>query len=136
MTTEDTAAQQRLTALHNALQERILILDGAMGTMLQSFHPQEPDFRGEILAQHPVPLKGNNDLLNITKAEYPRQVHRMYLEAGADIIETNTFNSNTVSQTEYQTGHLVYEMARAGAVNARAEADSFTAADSGILSIS
>ena len=120
---------ERSNLLQDILEKRILILDGAMGTMLQSFHPQEPDFRGEILAQHPVPLKGNNDLLNITKAEYPRQVHRMYLEAGADIIETNTFNSNTVSQTEYQTGHLVYEMARAGAANARAEADSFTASD-------
>ncbi|MBR2426952.1 MAG: methionine synthase [Lentisphaeria bacterium] len=117
----------RSALLRECLKQRILILDGAMGTMLQSFHPEEADFRGEILKDHPVPLKGNNDVLGLTRPELPRNVHRMYLEAGADIIETNTFNSNKVSQEEYQLSHLAYDLAFAGTRNARAEADLFTA---------
>ena len=117
----------RSALLYEALKKRILILDGAMGTMLQSFHPEEADFRGDILKDHPVPLKGNNDVLGLTRPEFPRNVHRMYLEAGADIIETNTFNSNKVSQEEYQLSHLAYDLALAGTRNARAEADLFTA---------
>ena len=117
----------RSALLYEALKKRILILDGAMGTMLQSFQPEEADFRGDILKDHPVPLKGNNDVLGLTRPEFPRNVHRMYLEAGADIIETNTFNSNKVSQEEYQLSHLAYDLALAGTRNARAEADLFTA---------
>ena len=117
----------RSALLYEALKKRILILDGAMGTMLQSFHPEEADFRGDILKDHPIPLKGNNDVLGLTRPDLPRNVHRMYLEAGADIIETNTFNSNKVSQEEYQLSHLAYDLALAGTRNARAEADIFTA---------
>ena len=83
------------------LQDRIYILDGAMGTALQQFRLTEADFRGEEFAQHPIPLKGNNDVLNITRPNVIRQVHQNYIDAGADIIETNTFNANAISQTEY-----------------------------------
>ena len=83
------------------LQDRIYILDGATGTALQQFGLTEADFRGEEFAHHPIPLKGNNDVLNITRPDVIRQVHQNYIDAGADIIETNTFNANTISQTEY-----------------------------------
>lgn len=83
------------------LQDRIYILDGATGTALQQFQLTETDFRGEEFAQHPIPLKGNNDVLNITRPDVIRQVHQNYIDAGADIIETNTFNANAISQTEY-----------------------------------
>jgi len=83
------------------LQDRIYILDGATGTALQQFQLTETDFRGEEFAQHPIPLKGNNDVLNITCPDVIRQVHQNYIDAGADIIETNTFNANAISQTEY-----------------------------------
>lgn len=83
------------------LQNRIYILDGATGTALQQFRLTETDFRGEEFAQHPIPLKGNNDVLNITRPDVIRQVHQNYIDAGADIIETNTFNANAISQTEY-----------------------------------
>ena len=83
------------------LQDRIYILDGATGTALQQFRLTEADFRGKEFAQHPIPLKGNNDVLNITRPDVIRQVHQNYIDAGADIIETNTFNANAISQTEY-----------------------------------
>ncbi|WP_278702540.1 methionine synthase [Butyricimonas virosa] len=83
------------------LQDRIYILDGATGTALQQFGLTEADFRGEEFAHHPIPLKGNNDVLNITRPDVIRQVHQNYIDAGADIIETNTFNANAISQTEY-----------------------------------
>ncbi len=83
------------------LQDRIYILDGATGTALQQFRLTEADFRGEEFARHPIPLKGNNDVLNITRPDVIRQVHQNYIDAGADIIETNTFNANAISQTEY-----------------------------------
>ena len=83
------------------LQDRIYILDGATGTALQQFRLTEADFRGEEFARHPIPLKGNNDVLNITRPDVIRQVQQNYIDAGADIIETNTFNANAISQTEY-----------------------------------
>lgn len=83
------------------LQDRIYILDGATGTVLQQFRLTETDFRGKEFAQHPIPLKGNNDVLNITRPDVIRQVHQNYIDAGADIIETNTFNANAISQSEY-----------------------------------
>ena len=83
------------------LRDRIYILDGATGTALQQFRLTEADFRGEEFARHPIPLKGNNDVLNITRPDIIRQVHQNYINAGADIIETNTFNANAISQTEY-----------------------------------
>lgn len=84
------------------IQHRILILDGATGTALQQFGLSESDFRGNEFAHHPIPLKGNNDVLNITRPDVIRAVHQSYIEAGADIIETNTFNANAISQAEYE----------------------------------
>lgn len=83
--------------IHNLLKERILILDGAMGTMIQRYKLTEADFRGKEFADHPGDLKGNNDLLSLTQPQIIQEIHRNYLEAGADIIETNTFNANGIS---------------------------------------
>ncbi len=107
--------KNRTALLYSELEKRILILDGAMGTMIQSFKPEEADFRKGRFAGHPVALKGNNDVLNITRPDIIRNVHLQYLEAGADIIETNTFNSNIVSQKEYGMENYVYDIAFAGA---------------------
>ena len=118
--------ENRTSLLYSQLAKKILVLDGAMGTMLQAFKPEESDFRGNIFQDHPIPLKGNNDVLCLTRPEMVRSVHHRYLEAGADIIETNTFNSNKVSQKEYGLSDEVYRLARAGAEIAAAEADSFS----------
>ena len=109
--------------------KRILILDGAMGTMLQAGHPTAADFNGGEFASHPVPLSGDNDVLNLTRPDLVKSVHRAYLEAGADIIETNTFNSNYFSQLDYGLEDRVYDLAFAGTRNAREVADEFTARD-------
>ncbi|QKG79026.1 methionine synthase [Tenuifilum thalassicum] len=111
------------------LKNRILVLDGAMGTMIQQFGLQEEDFRGNKFKDHPVNLKGNNDLLNITKPDVIKQMHREYLNAGADIIETNTFNSTSVSQADYKLENCVYEINLAGARLAREVADEFNKVD-------
>ena len=117
---------KRTEMLRAALAEKILVLDGAMGTMIQSFNVAENDFRCGRFSSHPVPLKGNNDILNITRPDIIREIHSRYLAAGADIIETNTFNSNIVSQQEYGLGNAVYDIARAGAENAAAAAEKFS----------
>ncbi len=96
--------------LENIIQQRILVLDGAMGTMIQKHKLQEADFRGDMFRDHPKPLKGNNDLLSLTKPEVILDIHRGYLEAGADLITTNTFNSNRVSMADYGMEELVYKM--------------------------
>ncbi|HET7025064.1 MAG TPA: methionine synthase [Gemmatimonadales bacterium] len=105
------------------LAKRILVLDGAMGTMLQRLDLTEADFRGERFRGHPRDLKGNNDLLTLTRPDAVRDVHRAYLEAGADIIETNTFNSTSISQADYGLAGTVRELNEAGARLARSEAD-------------
>ena len=87
--------------LEELLQQRILILDGAMGTMIQRYKLDEADYRGERFKDWPSDLKGNNDLLSLTQPQIIRDIHKAYLEAGADIIETNTFNSTTVSLADY-----------------------------------
>lgn len=112
--------------LHAALRERILILDGAMGTMLQAQGLTEEDFRRHHFTSFRKELKGNNDVLCMTCPEAVLKVHNAYLEAGADIIETNTFNSNAVSQEEYGLQDLVYELNKAGAAVARKAADACT----------
>lgn len=96
--------------LQNALSERILVIDGAMGSLIQSYKLTEAQFRGDLLPQHHHDLKGNNDLLCLTQPQVIREIHGMYLSAGADIIETNTFNANAISQTDYDIQHLSYDM--------------------------
>ncbi len=101
------------------MQRRIVILDGAMGTMIQSYQLDESGYRGRQLASHPYDLKGCNDLLCLTQPEIVETIHRQYLEAGADIIETNTFNSTSISMADYHLEHLVYDLNLAGARVAR-----------------
>ena len=95
-------------------RSRILILDGAMGTMVQRHNLSEHDFRGEEFASHPVNLAGNNDILTLTRPDVIASIHRQYLEAGADIIESCTFSSQRISQAEYKTEHLVRRLNLAG----------------------
>src|SRR5450432_1984618 len=97
-------------ALVRLLRERIVLIDGAMGTMIQGQRLSEADFRGERFQDHPRDLKGNNDLLALTQPALLESFHRQYLEAGADIVETNTFNSNAVSMADYGMEGLVYEI--------------------------
>lgn len=115
-----------MTSIRDCLARRILILDGAMGTMIQHYHLSEADYRGSQFVNHPKALQGNNDLLSITRPDVITAVHREYLEAGADIIETNTFSANAVSQQEYGLESEAYAISRAGAALARAAADEFT----------
>ena len=117
----------------DALAQRILIIDGAMGTMLQSYHLDEDGYRGERFAEgrdaqqpqehhahgHACDLKGNNDLLSLTQPDIIKAVHMAYLDAGADLVETNTFNATRISQSDYQLEHLTYELNREGARLAR-----------------
>jgi 5-methyltetrahydrofolate--homocysteine methyltransferase len=117
----------RLSQLRSALGRRILLLDGAMGTMLQALGLGEQDFRGERFADHQRELRGNNDLLCLTRPDVVEQVHRAYLEAGADLIETNTFNAQVISQADYGTEAAVADLNRAAAGIARRAADDYTA---------
>ncbi|NUP88388.1 MAG: methionine synthase [Candidatus Sumerlaeia bacterium] len=110
-------------ALHRALSERILILDGAMGTMIQTFGLGEEDYRNDRLRDHPRPLKGNSDVLVLTRPDVIERIHRSFLDAGSDIIETNTFNAQRISQSDYGLGHLCREMNVAAARLARRAAD-------------
>ncbi len=99
-----------MNKIEDILQERILILDGAMGTMLQQYNFTEEDFRGERFKSYQIPLKGNNDLLSLTQPEAIKEVHRKYFKAGADIIETNTFSGTTIAMADYEMENLVYEL--------------------------
>lgn len=116
----------RLNALQQALKERILILDGGMGTMIQSYKLQEEDYRGARFADWPSDVKGNNDLLLLSQPQVIAEIERAYLDAGADILETNTFNATRVSQADYGMEALVYELNVAGARVARQVADAKT----------
>jgi len=109
------------------LQKKILVLDGAMGTMLQRYNFSEEDFRGERFRDFPHSLKGNNDLLSLTQPQAIRDVHAQYFEAGADIVETNTFSGTTIGMADYHLEHLVYELNYESAKLAREVADEFTA---------
>lgn len=109
-------------------QQRILILDGAMGTMIQRYRLEEDDFRNAALKNHPFPLKGNNDLLALTRPELLREIHDAYFEAGADIAETNTFSSTRIAQADYGLEDYVYQLNYESARIARESADAFTAA--------
>jgi 5-methyltetrahydrofolate--homocysteine methyltransferase len=116
-------------SLQQILQRRIAILDGAMGTMIQTYKLDEVGFRGARFKDWPKDLKGNNDLLNLSQPQIIEEIHQRYLEAGADIIETNTFNSQAISLADYKMELLAYEMAKAGAGCARRAADKVMAAD-------
>lgn len=112
--------------IYLALQERILILDGAMGTMLQRYNFEEEDFRGERFKDYHLSVKGNNDLLSITQPHAIAEVHSKYFQAGADIVETNTFSGTTVAMADYEMEDLVYELNFESAKIAREVADEFT----------
>jgi 5-methyltetrahydrofolate--homocysteine methyltransferase len=116
-----------MSNIYNALQERILVLDGAMGTMLQQYKFTEADFRGERFKNYPTSLQGNNDLLSITQPQAIKEIHAKYFEAGADIVETNTFSGTTIAMADYQMEDLVYELNFQSAKIAREVADEFTA---------
>ena len=115
-----------MNQIYKELKKRILILDGAMGTMLQQYKFTEEDFRGERFKDHPSPLKGNNDLLSITQPEAVKEVHRKYFLAGADIVQTNTFSGTTVAMADYQMEDLVTELNYESAKIARQVADEIT----------
>lgn len=117
----------RTSELQSLLQQRLLILDGAMGTMIQRYGLNEADYRGERFHDHPHDLKGNNDLLLLTRPEVIREIHSQYLAAGADILETNTFNATAISQADYNLTEVVYELNFEGARLARLACDEFTA---------
>ena len=112
--------------IEDILKERIMVLDGAMGTMIQRHKLEEKDFRNEQLKDHPHPLKGNNDLLSITRPDIIKEIHRQYFEAGSDIVETNTFGSTWVAQADYHLEFLVYEINYQSARLAKEVATEFT----------
>ena len=118
---------QRITTIKNQLKERILVLDGAMGSRLQTYRLSEEDFRGEQFANHPSELKGYNDLLSLTQPHVVREIHDSYCQAGVDIISTNTFTSTTVSMADYQLQAFAYQVNYAAARIAREVADKWTA---------
>ncbi|WP_417786421.1 homocysteine S-methyltransferase family protein [Tenacibaculum sp.] len=115
-----------MSNIYQEIQKRILVLDGAMGTMLQEYKFTEEDFRGERFKDYPTPLQGNNDLLSITQPEAVKEVHRKYFAAGADIVETNTFSGTTIAMADYQMEELVYELNYQSAKIAKEVADEFT----------
>jgi 5-methyltetrahydrofolate--homocysteine methyltransferase len=117
---------EELTA---ALRQRIMVIDGAMGTAIQRDRPDEAGYRGDRFTEWPTALQGNNDLLNLTQPQIIAGIHREYLEAGADILETNTFNANAISLADYDMAELAYELNYAGAVLARTAADEYSTPD-------
>ncbi|MFV8280119.1 homocysteine S-methyltransferase family protein [Christiangramia marina] len=118
-----------MSKLEELLSQKILILDGAMGTMLQEYKYSEEDFRGQRFADWPVSLKGNNDLLSITQPEAIATIHRKYFDAGADIVETNTFSGTTIAMADYQMEEFVYELNFESARIAKGVAEQVTAED-------
>ena len=113
----------KIQQLKELLAERIVYLDGAMGTMIQTYKLEENDFKGERFKDHSVDLKGNNDLLTLTRPDVIEAIHRGFLEAGSDIIETNTFSSTAIAQADYQLESIVYELNKSAAELARKVAD-------------
>ena len=123
------ADSERITYLKNELKQRILVLDGAMGSLLQTYRLTEADFRGDQFADHPSELKGYNDLLSITQPHIVREIHAHYCSAGADIIETNTFTSTSVSMADYQLQDIAYQVNYEAARIARQVADKWTSSN-------
>jgi 5-methyltetrahydrofolate--homocysteine methyltransferase len=124
---DDARPQDRGALLEELIRQRILVLDGAMGTMVQGYKLGEADYRGARFAQHAHDLKGNNDILVLSQPAIVREIHRKYLEAGADLVETNTFNATRISQADYGAEDLAYELNREAARLARLEADAMSA---------
>src|SRR5215212_4321181 len=124
--TKDEERQARLSRFRALLGQRIVLLDCAMGTMIQSFGLSEKDYRGERFADHQVELKGNNDLLSITQPAMISDIHEAAMDAGSDIIETNTFSSTSIAQADYRLGDLAYELNYEAARVAREAADAYT----------
>src|ERR1044072_6863125 len=116
-----------MKSLQQCAAERILIIDGAMGTMIQRYKLQESDYRGKRFKNHHSDVKGNNDLLNLTQPQIISAIHKEYLEAGADIIETNTFSSTSIAMADYDMQHLAYELNMAAARIAKEAAAEYTA---------
>ncbi len=116
-----------MSKITEVIKNRILVLDGAMGTMLQAYKFSEEDFRGERFKEYPIPLQGNNDLLSITQPEAIKTIHGKYFEAGADIIETNTFSGTTIAMADYHLEDLVYEINYQSAKIAKEVAEEYTA---------
>jgi 5-methyltetrahydrofolate--homocysteine methyltransferase len=114
---------------YDALKNRILILDGGTGTMIQSYDLNESDYRGTRFSDWPSDLKGNNDLLNLTQPDVITEIHEQYLEAGADIVETNTFNANCISMADYDMEALSFELNKAAASIAKAAALKYSTDD-------
>ena len=112
--------------IRSIFKNKVLVLDGAMGTMIQSYNLSENDFRGERFKDHPNDLKGNNEVLSLTRPDVISAIHRSYLEAGADIIETNTFSANSISQEDYSLENVVYDLNKTSAEIAKSEAKNFT----------
>jgi 5-methyltetrahydrofolate--homocysteine methyltransferase len=125
----NTPAYTRGARLPEILKERIVVLDGAMGTMIQRHHLVEADYRGERFKDHPKGLKGNFELLAFSRPDVVRSIHEAYLEAGADIVETNTFGATRVAQEDYGLGHVAREMNVAAARLAREACDKYSSAD-------
>lgn len=125
----NTPAYTRAAALPDLLKQRIVILDGAMGTMIQRYKLDEAAYRGERFAAHPKDLRGNNDLLQLTRPDVIAEIHERYLAAGADIIETNTFGATRIAQEDYGLGSIARELNVAGARLARAACDKAATAD-------
>src|ERR687886_308146 len=118
--------EARASEFRALLKQRIMILDCAMGTMIQSYGLNDEDYRGERFADHPGELKGNNDLLSITQPQIIRDIHEAVLEVGADIVETNTFSSTSIAQADYKMEDLAYELNYEAARVAREAADGYT----------
>ena len=112
--------------IKDIIKERVLVLDGPMGTMVQGYGLKETDFRGSQFKDHPMDLMGNNDILSITRPDIISEIHESYLQAGADLIETNTFNANSISQADYQMEHMVYDLNLQSAKIAKDISDRFT----------
>ncbi len=126
---QTTDREARLSKFRALLKQRILVLDCAMGTMIQSYHLSEEDYRGERFADHPQDLKGNNDLLSITQPQIIRDIHDACFEVGADIVETNTFTSTSIAQKDYGLEDLAHELNYEAARIAREAADGWTERD-------
>ena len=117
--------------IKDIIKERVLVLDGPMGTMVQGYGLKETDFRGSQFKDHPMDLMGNNDILSITRPDIISEIHESYLQAGADLIETNTFNANSISQADYQIEHMVYDLNLQSAKIAKEISDRFTKSNPG-----